>query len=371
MPKPLVTNAELGAAMAAAFPEAGEIAEVAGDTPVFLVGGAVRDLLLGRERGDLDIVTEGDPAAITARLGGEVVEHERFSTVKARLGEHEVDFARARTETYGRPGALPEVEPAGLEEDLARRDFTVNAMAIPLAGAAELIDPHRGREDLEAGLLRVLHPDSLADDPTRALRAARYAARFGFELEPETARLVAEADLGTVSEHRRRAELLRIAAEPTAPRAFGLLSEWGLLELRPGGAELAAATAELLCSSPWSGEAEREAAVLAAAVGPPGGEQSLAAAAPDRPSAAVEAARGHDPVELVLARVLGAEWLDDYVGRWRGITLEIGGQDLLAAGVPRGPAIGRGLSEALRRKLDGEIEGREQELAAALEAGGA
>jgi len=374
MPKPLVTNAELGAAIAATFPEAGEIVAAGGGAPVYLVGGAVRDLLLGRERGDLDLVTEGDPAEIAARLGSETTHHRRFSTAKARLGSHQVDIARARTETYPHPGALPEVSPAeGIAEDLARRDFTINAMAIPLSPAdgAELIDPHGGRDDLEAGVLRVLHSGSFADDPTRALRAARYAARFGFELEPGTAELLASADLATVSEDRRRAELGRIAAEATAPRAFELLGEWGLAVLRPGGAELAAVVSDLLASPPWSGFVEPAPAVLAAALGPPGEEADLAAAEPARPSLAVLAAAGRDPVELALARAMGAEWLDDYAGDWRHVRLEIGGDDLIAAGVPSGPAIGRGLGEALRRKLDGEVHGREQELAAALEAAAA
>ena len=126
--------------------------------------------------------------------------------------------------------------------------------------------------------------------------------------------------------------------------------------------------AELLSAPPWRGVAARDRAVLAAALGPAGGEVELAAARPARPSEAVELARGHDPVELALARAMGAEWLDRYLAEWRSVALEIDGEDLIAAGVPQGPAIGRGLQEALRRKLDGEIAGREQELAAALEA---
>ena len=299
-----------------------------------------------------------------------MVEHERFATAKAQLGGHDVDIARARSETYERPGALPRVRPAALEEDLARRDFTINAMAIPLDpdGPGGLIDPHGGRADLEPGMLRVLHPGSFRDDPTRALRAARYAARFGFELEPGTAERLADADLVTVSDERREAELLRIAAERTAPQAFDLLSGWGLIELRPGGAGLASRVLELLESPPWSDLEHPERAVLAAAIGPEAGEKALAAAAAERPSAAVEAARGHDPAELLIARALGAEWLDEYLRRWSKVKLEIGGDDLLEAGVPAGPAVGRGLRAALAAKLDGELEGREQELAAALRA---
>lgn len=368
------SGSELGAALAAAYPELAAV-RAAATEPVYVVGGAVRDLLLGRGRADLDLVVEGDAFALAARLGAGPVEHERFGTAKVELGEHELDIAAARSETYATPGALPEVAPAALAKDLGRRDFSVNAMAIPLAGEPVLIDLHGGQADLEAGLLRVLHPGSFGDDPTRALRAARYAARLGFGLEPETERLLRATDLGTVSADRRRAELLRLAGEADAVRGFELLVGWGLVSLRESeidtgidGLQLAAAVAELLAEPPWREVAPRPPALLAAALGPAGGETTLAAADPQRPSDAVDLARGRDPVTLVLARALGATWLDRYVGEWHQVALEIDGSDLLAAGVPQGPDLGRGLDAALRRKLDGEIDGREQELAAALEA---
>src|SRR5690349_1908741 len=220
-------------------PELDLVREVAGD-PVYLVGGAVRDLLLGRGRADIDLVVEGDAAALAARLGADVTAHERFGTAKLILEGHEVDVATARTEAYPHPGALPVVGPARhLDADLARRDFTINAMAIPLHGAPRLIDPHGGQADLGTRRLRVLHDGSFADDPTRAIRAVRYAARFGFALEARTEELLRAADLATVSANRREAELLRLASEAQAPRAFELLGEWGLVELRDGGIELA------------------------------------------------------------------------------------------------------------------------------------
>jgi len=359
---------DLGPALASAYPELAAVRE-ASDAPVYLVGGAVRDLLLGRGRADIDLVVVGDAAALAARLGAEPVEHERFGTAKVELDGHELDIATAREEGYSQPGALPDVVPAtAIERDLARRDFTINAMALPLEAEPELIDPFDGREDLEAGLLRVLHRRSFEDDPTRALRAARYATRFGFDLAPETGSLIRATDLSTVSADRRRAELLRLAGEPDAARGFELLAEWGLLELRPGGAELVAKVEKLLASQPWRDVAPRDQTLLAAALGPAAGEAKLAAARPQRPSLAVEAADRHDPVELVLARGLGATWLDRYLLEWRGVELEIDGADLIEAGVPQGTAIGRGLEEALTRKLDGEISGRDQELEAALAA---
>jgi tRNA nucleotidyltransferase (CCA-adding enzyme) len=345
------------------------LGEAAVDAPIYLVGGAVRDLLLGRERTDLDIVVEGDAAALGRRLGGEVREHERFATATVILDGLELDLATARSETYPQPGALPEVRPATLAEDLARRDFTVNAMAVPLADEPELIDPHGGASDLERGFLRVLHERSFVDDPTRALRAARYAARYGFDLEPDTERLLREADLGTVSRDRVDAELGKLAAEPRARQGFALLDEWGLVSVDAEALDLIDRVGGLLEAAPWQGFAPREQAVLAVAMGRGrDAAREPAAAQPARPSEAIELARGHDAVTLVLARALGAEWLDRYVAEWRHVRLEIDGDDLLAAGIPEGPAIGRGLAAAMRAKLDGEISGREEELEIALAA---
>jgi tRNA nucleotidyltransferase (CCA-adding enzyme) len=364
----LLATEDLGKAIEDAYPELAPVA-AATVAPLYLVGGAVRDLLLGRGRSDLDLVVVGDAAELAAEIGAtQPTEHERFGTASAVLDGHRVDIAAARSESYPEPGALPAVEPADdIEADLSRRDFTINAMAVPLQGDPALIDPHGGRADLEAGLIRILHPGSFRDDPTRALRAARYAARFGFELESGTEAQVREADLATVSGDRRRADLMRIAAEPEAVRALTLLVEWGLIEPRQGGLELAAAVSSLLSAPPWRGVAPRPESILAAALGPTGAAEELAALAPDRPSEGVGATAGRDPVELVLARAMGATWLDTYLLEWRDVRLEIDGADLIDAGVPEGPAVGRGLKEALRRKLDDGVSGRDRELQAALE----
>src|SRR5215218_8215091 len=330
---------DLAAALRHAHPELEAVREAARE-PVYLVGGAVRDLLLGRPRADVDLVVEADAAALAARLGGAEKEHERFGTVKVEVAGHELDIATARTETYPEPGALPVVAPAGsIEADLRRRDFSVNAMAIPLAGEPRVIDPHGGRDDLAEGLLRVLHPRSFVDDPTRAIRAARYGSRFGFSLEPETFELLRRADLATVSADRRQ-----------------------------GGIELMRSVEELLRDPHWAGFVPREQALIAAALGPEGAEGVLASMPAPRPGEAVEAAGRRDPVELILGRAMGATWLDRYLTDWSRIELEIDGGDLIAAGVPQGPAVGRGLRAAKSRRLEGEVAGREQELAAGLEA---
>ncbi len=349
------------------LPGVARVREAAAGQRVYLVGGAVRDLLLGHARSDLDVSVEGEPGDIAARLGGELVEHERFGTATVRVEGLEFDLATARAESYPAPGALPEVRPASIEQDLARRDFTINAMAIPLDDP-RLIDPHGGRGDLDRGLLRVLHDGSFRDDPIRALRAARYAARFGFDLEPGTEALLRQADLGTVSRDRVDAELTRIAAGPEAAPALELVRDWAILELDPEAPALAASLDRLLGEQPWAGFAERVPAIMAA-IGDTAPARALAAAPPPtRPSEAVAAASGVAPAELAVARAIGAKWLDRYVAEWRHVRLEIGGDDLLAAGVPEGPAVGRGLEAALARKLDGEVAGRAAELEAALEA---
>jgi tRNA nucleotidyltransferase (CCA-adding enzyme) len=367
-PKPKIEPERLGERLAA-LPGIERLRKAAAGIPAYLVGGAVRDLLLGRARADLDVAVEGQVGELAGRLGGEVRTHERFATAAVLVDGLQVDLAATRSETYAHPGALPEVRPAPLSADLARRDFTVNAMAVPLAGDPELIDPHRGLEDLRRGELRVLHTRSFVDDPTRALRAARYAARYDFALERETAELLRRTDLNTVSRDRAEVELRKLAGEPEARRGFELLGEWGLLELAPGALDLVAAVGEVAAAKPWRPVAPRADVVLAAALGRGVAEaRELASAQPERPSEVVELARGRTGIELALARALGAKWLDRYVAEYRHVRLEVDGNDLIAHGVPEGPAIGRALGEALRAKLDGEIDGKREELAAALAA---
>jgi tRNA nucleotidyltransferase (CCA-adding enzyme) len=359
---------ELAQALRGAHPEL-ETVRAAARQPVYLVGGAVRDLLLGRDRADVDLMVEGDATVLAAALGGANSEHDRFGTVKVDVEGHEVDIVGARTETYERPGALPTVTPAAsIEQDLARRDFTINAMAIPLQGEPRLIDHHGGSGDLEGELLRVLHDRSFLDDPTRAIRAARYASRFGFRLESKTEELLRETDLTTVSADRRRTELERLAAEANACDGIELLAEWGVIDLRPEGIQLMQAVDSLLQAPHWAEIAPRERALVAAALGPPGAEEVLASMWVPKPGEGVELAERRDPVELILARAMGADWLEHYLTSWRKIKLEIDGDDLIAAGVEQGPAIGRGLRAARHRKLEGEISGRDEELTTALAA---
>jgi tRNA nucleotidyltransferase (CCA-adding enzyme) len=182
---------------------------------LYLVGGMVRDLLLGRANLDLDLVVEGDAISLAQQLAdstqGKIITHPRFNTAKLRWNKWSVDLATARSETYERPGALPRVKPGSLASDLFRRDFTINTMAIDLIPSrfGQLIDPYRGRDDLNHGLLRILHERSFIDDSTRIWRGLRYEQRLNFQLEPNTLKLLKRdiPMLDTISGDRIRHEL--------------------------------------------------------------------------------------------------------------------------------------------------------------------
>lgn len=353
----------------------GPVREALAGVDAWVVGGVVRDLLRGAAAlPDIDVAVDAELEPLLARLAPAVeveASHARFGTATVRVDGATVDLSRTRSETYAHPGALPIVSPAGIEADLARRDFTINATAVPLAGPGGLLDPFAGAADLAAQTLRVLHDRSFVDDPTRAIRAARYAARLRLEPDARTLELLAASDLETVSADRRDAELARLAAEPAAAEGFRLLAAWGVLD--PGGEALELiAAVDAAAERSWSADpAPRVEAILIAAEG---GERlrsalTLAATTPAQPSEAVRLATGRAPAELLLAAAAGCRWMSDYVERWRRVRLQIDGDDLIAAGIPEGPAIGAGLKGALERKLDGGLAGgpeAELELAVTL-----
>jgi tRNA nucleotidyltransferase (CCA-adding enzyme) len=361
-----------------------------GQDGVHLVGGAVRDLLLGRDPRELDILVEGDIAPLARRLGADATVHERFGTATVQSAGCRFDLAAARAESYARPGALPDVRPAAIDEDLRRRDVTVNAIALDLRSGALRAVEH-AREDLAAGRLRVLHDASFADDPTRLWRIARYMARLGFDLEERTAELVADAIAGdaleTVSGPRIGNELRLALSEPDPVAALESAATLGLAPwLAPDGERAAAALALLP-----AGEGRADLVVLAASLAPSADRRldelgfgaadravlracarapqlAAAMAAAKRPSALARVVRGL-PVEAVA--LAGAHGAEEQARRWltdlRHVALEIGGEDLIAAGIAPGPEIGARLATALDRRLDGELApGREAELAAAL-----
>ena len=240
MSKPAKPIEDLAGALERAYPELAVVRERATDEPVYLVGGAIRDLLLGRGRADLDLVVEGDAATLAAKLGAQSVEHERFATAKVRLDGHEVDIAAARTETYAQPGALPRVEPASLAEDLARRDFTMNAMAwgddAPAAGSSpkpHLVDPYNGAIDVAARSIRAVGDPAtrFEEDALRMVRAVRLAATIDFEIEPATrAAIDTHSELVRhLSGERIAAELEKLLAAPEPSKGLRLMADTGIL----------------------------------------------------------------------------------------------------------------------------------------------
>lgn len=385
---------------------------------VALVGGAVRDLLLGHTPRELDVVVAGDAPSLAGELaaviGASVTVHERFGTAAVEWEAGRVDVAARRAESYAAPGALPEVREGSLAEDLRRRDFTVNAIAVALGGPnrGELASAEHALEDLASGRLRVLHERSFVDDPTRLARLARYRARLGFAAEPQTAQLAAEAVasgvLETVSRARIGAELRLALSEADAIASLIALDALGVLKaidpglgfdaalagravalLPPDGRRDLLLMASLLLSLAAREEnPERELFELLDGLEFSAGERervtssALAAASlaerlelAMRPSELHMALRSQPLEAVALAGALAqpgstttiaaADWLE----RIRHMRLTITGADLLAAGVQSGPELGRRLQAALRRKLDGELdEGPQAELAAALEA---
>ena len=215
---------------------------------IYLVGGVVRDFLLAREVLDLDIVVEGDAIILAKDLAKHLKtnfkKHHAFGTSTVYFAGHKIDFATARTEIYHHDGALPRVTPASLGEDLSRRDFTINAMAISLnkSDYGRLIDLFDGAEDLEKGLIRILHDKSFLDDPTRIFRAIRFEQRFSFKIEVNTFKLMKKylqfGALKSIASYRIQKEIKLILKEPSPKRYIkriegltGLSFDGGQVEL--------------------------------------------------------------------------------------------------------------------------------------------
>ena len=219
--------------------ELGNLADEGG-VSLYLVGGVVRDLLLKRETWDLDLTVEGDGVAfarlVADRYRAGLAVFERFETARLAFPDGlAMDIATTRRESYAQPALLPTVQPASIEEDLSRRDFTINAMAIQLNRATfgQLFDPYGGQRDLRARVIRVLHAGSFQDDPTRIFRAIRFEQRFGFRLDPATARLLAQAAsmnlIQRLSGPRLQNEVLLLFAERDPVRAIARLGQLKLL----------------------------------------------------------------------------------------------------------------------------------------------
>jgi tRNA nucleotidyltransferase (CCA-adding enzyme) len=399
--------------------QAGTLASTRG-WPIALVGGVTRDLLggrPGRDRLDLDVAVQGDAPVLarelSAVLGGlgeapRVRIHPAFRTATLELprGLH-VDLTTARQETYRAPGALPTVEPSTLENDLWRRDFALNAVAVRLDGPrwGEVLDPTGGLADLRARRLRVLHPLAFVEDPTRLFRVARYGLRLGARLDPATRHLAVEATRRPIyealSDDRLRRELRLIREEPEPERTLVLAGRLGVLRLggatyrfpAQGDARLRAvrrtaealavsdatrAVLELLALSGHLSPARAAGWIARLGGGPaaeaagrarteaPGLQALLAQARP--PESAWRALRRAPELSVAWAhltarRAVVRNRLEAVRRRDRELPTLVRGEDLIAAGLPAGPAVGAGLEGIRIAQLTGRLHTRAAALA--------
>lgn len=389
-PAPLITLLET----------AGKVAHSLGYS-LYVVGGAVRDLLLGYTNLDIDLVVEGDGVAVArqlaTRLRSKVVVHDRFGTAKLYYDGKGLDIITARRETYPHPGALPVVQPGSLKDDLFRRDFTINTLALRVEPGpfGEMVDLYGGQQDLENRLIRILHPKSFVDDATRILRALRYEQRLGFQLEKATAEVLRSdvAMLDTISSDRLRHEMELILKEPYPERVLRRLDEVGVMS-------------KLLPS--WKGDRELEARLTLARQAAPSPALYLALFVYPLEPADMESfiSRLHFPAKTahimrhtseiknrlpflakegihpsqisslvkdysptaILANALSAESsavrqsLRLYLDKLRYVRLSLSGDDLIKMGVEPGPRLGQLLSRLLEAKLDGQVGSREEEV---------
>ena len=379
---------------------------------VYLVGGPVRDVLIGQPIKDLDFVVEGDgpevARGLAEELGGEVLVHTRFGTATLVLGESRVDVVTARRETYPHPAALPVVTPGNVSDDLGRRDFSINALALPLgASQPQVLDPHGGLGDIRRGLVRALHPDSFVDDPTRIFRAVRYEQRLDFKIEAETlAQLldaIAQGYLASLTGDRLRHELERMLQEERPELPLGRLAELGILaavhpslEDEPSAARLTAVAAWEFGdgSNPGQGAGPTPLIFISALAYPLSSAEGEALihrlnmpttwAQVVRHTIQVRELEGKLTAAALrrsgLARLLGSfcaealltasrltasqmvtQRLEDYLNELRFAVPTLKGRDLLAMGVPEGPLVGQLLNELRDAKLNGQVSTEEEE----------
>jgi tRNA nucleotidyltransferase (CCA-adding enzyme) len=371
---------------------------------LYLVGGMVRDLFLERCNVDLDLVAEGDAIklaqTIAATVQGKVIAHSRFGTAKIKWGTRSADFVTARAETYARPGALPTVKSGTIKNDLARRDFTINAMAIELNPRhfGEFIDPFGGRQDLKKKLVRVLHEKSFVDDATRIWRALRYEQRLDFRIEPATLLLIKRdiEKLKTISGDRLRHELELVLKEELPEKALRRADEIdALAKLHPAlkGDDWLTETFEaarerclpdvphpelylsLLCYRLTMSELERlmkylhltkaTAQILRDTLAIKSKTRELATPGL-APSEIYELLHGYHLIAYA-ANAIGAdsetavEHIELYLNALRHVNPALNGEDLKRLGVPKGPRIKEVLQKLREARLDGKISNKKEE----------
>jgi tRNA nucleotidyltransferase (CCA-adding enzyme) len=384
----------------------------------YLVGGIVRDIAIGHPVTDLDITIEGNAEAVAREfarsVGGTLKGRSEFGTCKVETSAFgTIDFATTRKETYSRPGALPATEASGIGPDLERRDFALNAMAIRLDPTVygRLLDPCGGVEDLARGKLRVMHPRSFLDDPTRVLRGVRFAARYGFTFESRTLKLLGECiehgGLESISGKRVYRELQLICMEERSGEGLRLLEKYAIFDRATSAKgdrrgrhlvwrRLPAAVREVETAAgadlsarwiPWFascflGLCARDARALVSHFNLPRGvtRTCLFVAADCRRVSRrlIGADSAHAYRVVALLKPIPIEGLADlcamapprvralvasYLAAWRHVKPGLTGADLAAMGLGESPLVGKLLADVTRLKLAGRLCSAEAELA--------
>lgn len=370
---------------------------------LYLVGGIVRDLLLGRPNFDLDLVVEGDALKLAQNLAkvsqAKLTTHKRFGTAKLDYKDSSLDITTARRETYAKPGALPTVTPGTIKDDLFRRDFTINAMAISLNwdNYGVLADPHNGKQDLDSGLIRILHKQSFTDDATRILRAIRYEQRLGFQIEPETLQLLLRdiPMLDTISSERIRYDLELILKEETPETILKRAHQLGVLQkLHPslkGDGWLARKFEQARLLSKKSQLLPLYFSLLIYPLTELENEQFLSRINPPKklaqvmrntlqikkylsdlskpsvkPSEIYYLLHGYQPAAIQTNAIatnspVARRYLQLFLKRLRYVKPLLDGDDLKAMGIPTGPQLGRILKALHQAKLNNEVETKRDE----------
>lgn len=383
--------------------QAGELAASRGEK-IYLIGGAVRDLLLDKINLDIDLVVEGDAIAFARELikgkGGKITIYRQFNTAKISWHEWSVDLAAARRESYARPGALPTVKPGSINDDLFRRDFTINAMAVDLNPQTygRLIDPYSGQKDLGDRLIRVLHEKSFIDDSTRIWRGLRYEQRLDFQMEAATLSLLKRdvSMLDSISGDRIRYELECILQEELPEKVLRRAGELGVLEkLNPS-----------LKGNGWLAEKYNDARQMSLPHKPPpdlymalltyhltnkerehfisylrlpkatarilrdsGGIREKIKELDNteiKPGSIYHLLNGYS-LQAITAGIIASDSEEScrnmrlYMDKLRHTKPLLGGSDLIEMGIPPGPRIKEILNKLLDARLDGKVKTREDE----------
>ena len=375
--------------------------------PCYLVGGFVRSLLLGKPANDLDIIVEGDAielgGALVKKHGGKLTSHTKFRTAiwhlpsTFKLHPPTIDLITARKETYKAPGILPTVKPSTIDDDLRRRDFTVSAMAVRLDGDhfGELLDPLGGQDDLKRKLIRVLHPRSFMDDPTRIFRAVRFEQRLAFNLESSTFNLINSESLAVLeklSGERIRHEFDLIFGEENPVQMLARLHEVGVFNVfEPGLPIFNNQYSGLINSKPleefgisqnrvlfgyllWLIDSSIDTVEYISRRFDFTSELSNASVAAIRLKNDLHLLKKAKPSEwtlrlekipliaiYVLWLISNEPALKEFLVKWRHVKATITGDDLKARGIPLGPHYKKILSQLRAAWLDGRVKNREEE----------